>query len=119
MDILKALNLVVRFLLELCMLAAVGYWGFTTGSSWAVKTILGIGLPILIALGWWLAWRLSGISRLVLELTLLGSGAVALFARNKPELGWVYAAILVINKALMVIWKQAWKPESKNKGVEL
>ena len=28
MDALKMLNLAVRFLLELCMLAAVGYWGF-------------------------------------------------------------------------------------------
>jgi hypothetical protein len=119
MDVLKALNLVVRFLLELCMLAAVGYWGFTTGSSWTVKIILGIGLPILVALGWWLAWRLRGISRLVLELTLLGSGAVALFAGNTPELGWVYSVILVINKVLLVIWKQDWKQESKNKGVEL
>lgn len=106
MPVLKALNLLVRFLLELCMLGAVGYWGFRTGSSWAMKIILGIGLPLLIAAGWWFAWKLSGIWRLALELTLLGSGAVALFASNQPGLGWMYTVILVINKALMVIWKQ-------------
>lgn len=106
MDVLKALNLLVRFLLELCMLAAVGYWGFTTGSSWVVKIILGIGLPLLVAALWWLAWRLSGLPRLVLELTLLGSGAVALFASNRPEPGWVYTVIVIVNKILMIVWKQ-------------
>ena len=106
MDIWKALNLLVRFLLELCMLAAVGYWGFKTGLGWGAKIILGIGLPALIAVGWWLAWRLRGVSRTVLELALLSSGAIALFAGNRPDLGWIYSAILVINKALMIIWMQ-------------
>jgi hypothetical protein len=69
MPVLKALNLLVRFLLELCMLGAVGYWGLRTGSASAMKIILGIGLPILIAVAWWFAWKLSGIPRLALELT--------------------------------------------------
>jgi hypothetical protein len=106
MDILKTLNLLIRFFLELCMLAAVGYWGFTTGSGWFMKALLGMGLPILIAVLWWLAWRLSGLSRLVLELTLLSSGAVALFLSGRPGLAWIYTAILVVNKALLVLWKQ-------------
>lgn len=106
MDILKALNFLVRFFLELCLLAAVGYWGFKTDSGWGMKIIFGIGLPILIAVMWWLAWRLSGISRLMLELTLLGSGAIALFASGKPNLGWIYTLILVLNKVLMIVWKQ-------------
>lgn len=112
MDILKTLNLLVRFLLELCMLAAVGYWGFKTQSSWAMKILLGIGLPILIAVLWgmFLAPRathpLSGISFLALELILLGSGAVALFAGGKANLGWLYAIIVVVNKVLLVVWKQ-------------
>jgi hypothetical protein len=114
MDILKTLNLVVRFLLELCMLAAVGYWGFKTSSGWGLKIVLGIGLPIIVAFGWWLAWKLSGIPHLALELTLLGSGAVALFASNKSALGWVYIVSLVINKTLLVAWRQ----EAKQKGVE-
>jgi hypothetical protein len=79
------------------------------------EIILGIGLPVLIATGWWLAWRLSGISRLALELTLLGAGAMALFASNKLELGWVYTATAVINKVLLVAWKQ----EIKNGGAQL
>jgi hypothetical protein len=48
MDVLKGTNLLFRFLLELCMLAAVGYWGFKTQSEWGMKLLLGIGLPSLI-----------------------------------------------------------------------
>ena len=107
MLVLKELNLLVRFLLELCMLAAVGYWGFKTGSSSTMKVILGIGLPILVAISWWFAWKLSGIPRLALELTLLGLGAIALFASNQPDLGWIYTAAVIINKILMVVWKQS------------
>jgi hypothetical protein len=118
MYVWKGLNLLVRFLLELCMLAAVGYWGFKTGSGWGMKIALGIGLPVLVATGWWLAWKLSGVFRLALELTLLGSGAVALFAANQPELGWIYAVMVVINKVLLVLWKQDWK-KTPNRGVEL
>ena len=112
MDILKALNLLIRFLLELCMLIVVGYWGFKTHSGWVMKIIFGIGLPILIAVIWGLfiapraTYPLSGISYLAVELILLGSGAVALFASGNPGLGWIYAVILVINKVLIVVWKQ-------------
>jgi hypothetical protein len=112
MDVLKGLNLLVRFLLELCMLAAVGYWGFKTGSGWAMKILLGIGLPILMAVLWGLfiapraMYPLKGISHLAVELILLGSGAVALFASGKPTLGWVYTIIVIINKVLLIRAKQ-------------
>ena len=119
MAVLKALNLLVRFLLELCMLAAGAYWGFRTSSGGGMKIILGIGLPILVATGWWWAWKLSGLSRLALELTLLGSGALALFASNKMEFGWVYTGAVAINKVLLVIWEQDWQQETKNGGIEL
>jgi len=112
MDVLKALNLLVRFLLELCMVAAVGYWGFKNHSGWVMKIIFGIGLPILIAVIWGLflapkaTYPLGGISYLALELILLGSGAVALFASGSADLGWIYTVILVVNKILMIVWKQ-------------
>ncbi len=112
MDILKTLNLAVRFLLELCMLAAVGYWGFKTQSGWAMRIILGIGLPILLVVIWSLfvapkaAYPLCGIPPMVLSLILLGSGALALFASGRADLGWIYAIILIVNQVLLVVWKQ-------------
>jgi len=112
MSVLKGLNLLVRFLLELCMLAAVGYWGFKTQSGWSMKILFGIGLPVLIAVLWGMfiapkAIRpLSGASYLILELILLASGSVAIFASGKPTLGWVYTITLIVNKVLLVLWKQ-------------
>jgi hypothetical protein len=112
MDILKGSNLLVRFLLELCMLAAIGYWGFKTGSGMAMKLILGIGLPLLIAVVWGLflspkAIRpLRSISRELVELILFGSGAVALFGSGGTNLGWMYTAVLVVHKILMIVWTQ-------------
>lgn len=112
MDVLKGINLLVRFLLELCLLAAVGYWGFKTHSGREMKIVFGIGLPILIAVLWGLfvapraTYPLTGISYLAVELILLGSGAVALFASGKPTLGWVYTITAIVNKVLLVLWKQ-------------
>jgi hypothetical protein len=112
MDILKTLNLLVRFLLELCMLAAVGYWGFKVHSGWTTKIIFGIGLPILIAAVWGLfvapkaIYPLSGASHVAISLLLLSAGAVALFAAGKANLGWVYLIVLAVNQILLLVWKQ-------------
>ena len=109
---LKGINLAVRFLLELCMLAAVGYWGFQSQSGWGMKLLLGIGLPLLIVVIWGLFvapkafYPLRGIPHLVLSLILLGSGALALFASGNPTLGWVYTIILILNQILLMLWKQ-------------
>jgi branched-subunit amino acid ABC-type transport system permease component len=112
MAVLKVLNFAVRFLLELCMLAAVTYWGFKTQSGWLLKILLGIGLPVLIAVLWgmFIAPRatrpLSGAPRLTLELLLFASGAIALFASGKPTLGWVYTITLIVNEVLLFLWKE-------------
>ena len=111
MNVLRMLNLTVRFLLELCLLAAVGYWGFKTHAGWLLKILFGIGLPVLIAILWGMfiapkAIRpLSGASYLIVELTLLALGSVALFASGKSTLGWVYTTTLIVNKVLLVVWK--------------
>lgn len=95
MDILKSINLGVRFLLELCMLAAVGYWGFKTGSGWSLKILLGIGVPLLIAAIWGTfvapkaTYPLHRFTLLALETVLFGSGVATLFAMKNYSLAWV------------------------------
>ncbi len=112
MDALKLLNALVRFLLELCMLAAVGYWGFTSQSNGWLKVLFGIGLPILIATLWGLYiapkafYPLHGASYLTLEMLLLFSGSAALFASGKSTLGWVYSITVVVNRILIHFWNK-------------
>ncbi len=112
MDILKGINLAVRFLLEICVLIAVGYWGFKTGSGWLLKILLGIGLPVLIAMVWGMfgapksAYQFHGLTLLGLEALVFGSGVLALFLTGSNSLAWIFALLLIVNKVLLVIWKQ-------------
>jgi hypothetical protein len=112
MEILKQLNLALRFGLELSLLAAVGYWGFRLQASWPMKILLGIGLPVLVAIAWGLfvapkaTYALSGPLHLGVELGLLALGAGALFASGKPTLSWVYTIAVIANKTLLALWKQ-------------
>ena len=112
MNVLKGLNLSIRFLLELGMLASVAYWGFSTNSSWALKILFGIGLPILLAVIWGFfmaprsAHRLSGIPFTIMDFVLLGSGAFALYASGQTTLAWIFAVVLVISEILRLVWEQ-------------
>ena len=112
MDVLKMLNLAVRFLLELCMLAAVAFWGFKTQNNWLMKILLGIGLPVLIAILWGMflapraTHRLSGVPFFALELALFSTGVFSLFAGGAPTLGWVYTITLIVNTILLLVWTQ-------------
>ncbi|MGE5373686.1 MAG: YrdB family protein [Bacteroidota bacterium] len=112
MNALKGINLGVRFLLELCMLASIGYWGFKTHPGWAMKILFGIVLPVLIAVIWGYfmaprsAHRLSGIPFAVMDMILLGSGAVALYASGLVNLAWIYAVVLIVSEVLRGVWKQ-------------
>jgi hypothetical protein len=112
MSALKGLNLGVRFLLELSMLASVGYWGFKMHAGWPMKILLGAGLPILLAVIWGYfmaprsAHRLSGLPFTIMDFILLGSGAVALYASGLVNLAWMYAVVLVVSEILRLIWKQ-------------
>ena len=42
-------NLTLAFVLELCALGALGYWGARTGGGPVTNTALGIGAPLLAA----------------------------------------------------------------------
>ncbi len=45
-------NVGLRFLLELAVLVALGYWGFHTNSPPIFKVTLGIGAPLLALVVW-------------------------------------------------------------------
>ena len=112
METIKLANLALRFLLELCALAALGYWGFKTGASPVAKIGLGIGAPLLAAIVWGMLvaprapipapWLL----RLIVELVVFGLAAAALYSAGHPTLAWVLILVFVINRVLMYAWGQ-------------
>jgi hypothetical protein len=52
MELIKGANLLLRFLLELFALGALGYWGLKTGSATITKVVLGCGAPVVAAVLW-------------------------------------------------------------------
>lgn len=108
----KAANLVVRFLLELCALGALGYWGFVVGGNVFVKTLLSIGAPLLAAVVWGLfvspksAVPLEMPLRLVPEVLVFGSAAGALFHTGHPVLAVALLIVAAVNRALIFAWSQ-------------
>jgi hypothetical protein len=111
MSILKGANLALRFLLELCALAALWYWGFKTGTGPISKVVLGIGAPLAAAVLWGTfvapaaPVSVPGALRLLLELAVFG-GAAALYSAGRPGLAWALGLTYVINRVLMFVWDQ-------------
>ncbi|MFI5271551.1 MAG: YrdB family protein [Ktedonobacterales bacterium] len=112
MDIVKNANLALAFLLELCLLAALGYWGFVTGHGLLQKLVLGLGAPLLVAVVWGLfaapkaQWPLPGAALFALKALLFGAATVALWASGRPALAVVFIAAVALNAALVAAWHQ-------------
>jgi hypothetical protein len=112
MELIKGANLLLRFLLELCALGALGYWGFKTGSGLAAKIGLGIGAPLVAAVVWAMfvspqaPVQLPGLLVLILQVVVFGSAAAALAATGHRTLAVVFGAIAALNAVLMYAWGQ-------------
>jgi peptidoglycan/LPS O-acetylase OafA/YrhL len=102
----RSLNLALRFLLELAMLAALAYWGSQTGTG-AVSILLAIVAPCAAALVWGIAVspkaRLQVPLRLrvVIELVLFGLAVAALVSAGQPGLAWAGAACVVVSELVL------------------
>lgn len=112
LEAIKIANLGFRFILELCALAALGYWGFHAGDSWLVKILLGIGTPILAAVIWGTfvspkaAVILAHPFPFLIELVVFGSAALALYATGQSKLAFVFLLSVFAHRILLFIIKQ-------------
>jgi hypothetical protein len=112
LELIKGANLALRFLLELCALGALGYWGFKTGNGTITKVALGVGAPLVAAVVWGTfvspqaPVQLPGLMVLILQVLVFGSAAAALVATGHRTLAVVFVVIVVINAILMYVWGQ-------------
>lgn len=112
MQMLKMTNLLVAFLLELCMLVAFGYWGYQVGQQPLVKIGLTIGIPLVVA-GIWGTWLAPNSGRRLPEpwlssanVVIFAVAMIALFSTGRHTLAGVLAVIYLVNRLLLFIWKQ-------------
>jgi Protein of unknown function (DUF2568) len=104
-------GLVLHFLLELCALAAFVSWGFHTGNGWFMKTLLGVGVPLVVAIAWGVfrvpndpgkaPVPVPGLVRLVFELLVFIFAIVGLAATGYTTLALALGGAVIIDYALM------------------
>ena len=110
MSPIKSANLVLRFVLELCVLAAVAYWGSRVSTRTAVNVVAGIAAPVVVAAVWGAfmapkaARRLDPPARWALELLVLLAGVAALVAVDAPVLAVALAVVAVANGIALHLW---------------
>jgi hypothetical protein len=103
------LNLVVRFALELTILAVFALWGWRKGDG-AWRYVLAIGLPLRMALRWG-AFHVEGDHgkglmfipgpwRLALEFGLFAAAAWFLFDLRLTRWGWIFLILSVAHYAV-------------------
>lgn len=106
------LNLALRFILELCGLGAMAYWGWTQHTG-ILQVLLGFGLPIFFAILWGAfavpndpsrsgktVIAVRGAVRLVLEIAFFGLAIVLLFSAGSTLAAVLLAVFVMIHYAL-------------------
>ncbi|GAB3705444.1 YrdB family protein [Spirosoma flavus] len=92
MQLIKILNQIIYFLLELCMLASLGYAGFLSSQHTLGKYLLAIGLPLAAAILWGFfaaprsTYRLEFPYRSLFALTLFGFAFFMLYKTGQTRL---------------------------------
>jgi hypothetical protein len=100
MSAMQKLNLTLRVLLELGVIAALAYWGVHAGQSAFAKVLLGIGVP-LVGFGLWGAVDFhrsphGEILRLVQEFVISGVAAAAWYAAGPHVLAIALGGLSVV-----------------------
>jgi hypothetical protein len=109
---MRAANLGVRFLLELCLLAALAVVGWQVGGPVPLQLFLAVLLPAVAASLWglWVAPRatnrLADPARFVVEALLFAVASAGLALVGHPLLGGLLAAAYAVNVALGFAWHQ-------------
>ena len=104
-----ALNSTVRFLLELCALLALMYWGIHTGDSMAEGIVIAALAPGAAIFVWWklvaprsASW-LTDTGRLLVEMAVCGLSALALVAAGQTLLAISFAVVAVLNASFLLV----------------
>jgi len=112
MQIVKMANLVLRFGLELCLLAALGWWGFSVGGPLIVKILLAVLIVAGVAVVWGLFLSprrtvpMGADARLVMEVVLFTLAVLALASLRQAVLGAALGVAYGVNRVLIMAWKQ-------------
>jgi hypothetical protein len=113
LELIKGTALAFRFLLELCALGALGYWGFMTGGTALAKVVLGLGVPLVAAVAWGTfvapkaLVKVPGAVRLFVEVGVFASATAALYVAGSTRLATALMLAYVLDRVLLtVLWQR-------------
>ncbi|AGZ45340.1 YrdB family protein [Actinoplanes friuliensis] len=101
---MRAINLLLRFVLELCALAALAYAGWQLPGAVWLRLLAAIALPLVAALVWaqWVAPKarrpVADPLRLVPEWVVFGGATVALAVTGHVILAGLLAVLAAANR---------------------
>lgn len=102
------LNVVLRALMEMGVVAAFAVWGYGMGSTAWSSLLLAVVLPA-VGFGFWglVNFRSAGkhaeALRLAEELVISGLAALAFYSAGQHVLGWGLAALSVLHHGLVYL----------------
>jgi hypothetical protein len=112
-------NLVLRFLLEMAALIAMGFWGWKQGAG-AIRYVLALGIPLIAAALWGIfgvpddpsrsaraVVAVPGMVRLALELAYFGFAVWALHSAGATRAASIFGLVVVVHYILSydrVVW---------------
>jgi Protein of unknown function (DUF2568) len=110
---LHVANETLAFLLELAMLAALGWWGATTGRSAALDVLLGVGAPLAVAVAWGLfaapkarvPLPMAGV--VAVKVLAYGSAVIAIAAMGRHRLAACFAVVAFVNTLVATMDRDA------------
>ena len=104
---MRGFHLLLRFVLELCALAALAYAGWQIPGSVWLRLLVAVALPLIAAVVWgqWVAPKarrpLPDPLRLVPEWLVFGGAAVALAVTGHPLLAVTLAVLAAANRVAL------------------
>lgn len=106
------INLIFRFILELCVLTAIGIWGWKQ-SDGLFRFVLSIGTPIILAVIWGVfavpddpsrsgsaPVVVSGIVRLLIELAIFAFAIWSLYDIGYVRIGRIFGITVLLHYIL-------------------
>ncbi|WP_327139613.1 YrdB family protein [Nocardia sp. NBC_01327] len=115
MTVLKGANLLLMFVLELCVLGSAGWWGFGLDAPILVRIVAGIAAIAVFVAVWAIFGAahdaripVRGWKRAVLEIVWFGGAGVLLGFAWTPIAGLVLFLLWLGNAGLRLLWGQVY-----------
>ena len=99
-------SLALAFALELCGLAAYGWWGVQAGTTGLSRAALGVGAPLVAAVLWavFAAPRAAVSSpalAVLVQVAFFAGAALVLFSGGHARLASVLVVVVLVNTAVL------------------